>query len=294
MALHRLDDAQILWRQAKRFQLGERFDAEYPEDPARCFLRSGRPVFGDEAVGGLRSQPWLRGDEKEAYWEEPEPHGRYVIGADPAEGLRHGDASAAVVLRRPPEPEEPMQVVARLRGQWPPEVFAQRLYDLSCRYNKAELVVEKNNHGHAVLLELEHLGANLWRPRASAKERTQPGFSTTQSSKMLVIDRLDMALRERSLHTPCQAIIGEIAAFQHLDDGSMSAPSGASDDLVMALALATHACLQPVSWWQDEATQAEFAGLTFEEYRERKRKTQEEVAAILREREMRRGADSSR
>ena len=242
---HGLDDAQLRWRRAKRFQLGEKFDQEYPEDPARCFLRSGRPVFGDDALGWLESRPWLRGDDAEAIWEEPVDGASYVIGADPAEGLVEGDPSSAVVLRREYEAATPMRLVARLRGQWPPEVFAAKLAGLASRYRDAQVIVERNNHGHAVLLELRNLGTHAWRDHRRGAD-TQPGFLTTQASKVLVIDRLGQCLRERTVVVPCEATIGELAAYQHLEDGSLGAPSGAHDDLVMALAFAVHLCLQPV------------------------------------------------
>ena len=241
---HGLDDGQLLWRRAKRFQLGDQFDQEYPEDPARCFLRSGRPVFGEEAIGWLQSQPWIRGDEHEAEWEEPQPQARYIIGADPAEGLSEGDPSTAVAVRCADDAATPMQMVARMRGQWPPDVFAAKLHALSQRYNRAKLVVERNNHGQSVLLELKHLGANIWQDRKRSVE-AQPGFLTTQASKTVLVDRLDKALREHTLVVPCEATIGELSAFQHLEDGSLGAPSGAHDDLVIALALANYVGLQP-------------------------------------------------
>jgi len=244
IAQHNLEDSQILWRRAKRFQLGQQFDQEYPEDPVRCFLRSGRPVFGDEALNGLQHRPWLSGDEHEAIWEEPIPQARYLIGADPAEGLVQGDPSSAVVIVRPSEATEPMRVVARLRGQWPPDLFAAKLHTLSQHYNSAELVVERNNHGHSVLLELKYLGANVWCDGKRMAEK-KPGFLTTAASKTVLIDRLDKALRESSLEVPDEVTLGELEAFQHLDDGSLGAPSGAHDDLVIALALAVYVGLQP-------------------------------------------------
>jgi len=239
-----LDDGQLLWRRAKRFDLGERFDQEYPEDPARCFLRSGRPVFGEEAVGWLRGSPPVSGDAQEQVWEEAQPEVEYVIGADPAEGLREGDPSAAIVVTRPERGSTAMRMAARIRGQWPPDVFAAKLHALSKRYRSAQLVVERNNHGHSVLLELKYLGARVWRDSRSSPE-AEPGFLTTQASKTLLIDRLDKALRERCLVVPCEATIGELSAYQHLEDGSLGAPSGSHDDLVMALALANCVALQP-------------------------------------------------
>jgi len=132
---------------------------------------------------------------------------------------------------------------ARIRGQWPPDVFAAKLYTLSQRYNRAELVVERNNHGHAVLLELDNLHARVWTDHRRSTE-AQAGFLTNQASKVLLIDRLDKSLREHSLEIPCEATIGELRAYQHLDDASLGAPSGAHDDLVMALALANYVCLE--------------------------------------------------
>jgi len=243
---HGLDDSQLQWRRAKRFHLGDKFDQEYPEDPARCFLRSGRPVFGEQAIGWLQSQAWIRGDEHEAIWEEPQQGARYVIGADPAEGLTESDPSTAIVLRWDEDTQMPMRMVARLRGQWPPDVFAAKLHVLAKRYHDAETVVERNNHGHTVLLELQRLcTCRIWREHKRGVSDVPPGFLTTQASKVILIDQLDKSLRERSLAVPCDATIGELAAYQHLEDDSLGAPSGAHDDLVMALGLANYACLHP-------------------------------------------------
>ena len=56
---------------------------------------------------------------------------------------------------------------------------------------------------------------------------------------------LDKSLREHSLGVPCDATIGGLVAHWHPEEGSLGAPSGAHDDLVIALALANYCCLHP-------------------------------------------------
>jgi hypothetical protein len=82
----------------------------------------------------------------------PEAGRRYVIGVDPAEGNPQSDESAASVVDA-----DTGEQVAVLAGRLEPAVLAARLADVAGLYNGAGILVERNNHGHAVLLWLaEH------------------------------------------------------------------------------------------------------------------------------------------
>jgi hypothetical protein len=81
----------------------------------------------------------------------------YVIGADPAEGNPTSDDSALAVLDRSSGEE-----VASLAGKFQPAVFAAHLDMIAKWYGGAGVLVERNNHGHAVLLWLrDHSGLTL-------------------------------------------------------------------------------------------------------------------------------------
>ncbi len=78
-------------------------------------------------------------------YELPRQERKYVIGADPAEGVERGDASCAVVL------DEDGSEVGFLTGRIEPTVFAGYIAEIGKFYNNAGIIIERNNHGHAVI-----------------------------------------------------------------------------------------------------------------------------------------------
>src|SRR5262249_30152870 len=86
----------------------------------------------------------------------PQPGQSYVIGADPAEGHPTSDDSALTVLHKGTGEE-----VAALAGKFQPAVLGAHANALGLWYNRAAVLVERNNHGHAVLLWLQDHG-ELW------------------------------------------------------------------------------------------------------------------------------------
>src|SRR5512134_1275730 len=85
-------------------------------------------------------------------WELPHAASEYVIGADPAEGNPQSDESAACVVDAITGDQ-----VAVLAGQCEPAVFAAYLAELMTWYG-AGVLVERNNHGHAVLVWMAENG----------------------------------------------------------------------------------------------------------------------------------------
>ncbi len=80
----------------------------------------------------------------------------YRVGADPAEGLPDGDDSSAAVQEL-----QSGRFVANLDGKFEPkEEFPELLAWLSLWYNKCPILVERNNHGHAVIGGLLTLSRN--------------------------------------------------------------------------------------------------------------------------------------
>lgn len=174
--------------------------------------------------------------------EEPGgPDSAYVIGADPAEGLETGDWSAATVLDRVSG-----RIVASLQAHLDTDQFAAALLAMGRFYNRAWLVVERNNHGHAVIQRLRDSGyPRIWSERRgwNVDNSIAPkfGFATTEGSKAAAIDSLIQRLRLGQLFCPFKEIVEELAQFQYDERGRACAPSGSHDDLAMALAITCRA-----------------------------------------------------
>jgi hypothetical protein len=120
---------------------------------------------------------------------------------------------------------------AELRGHFTPRELVAKVKELARKYNDALIVVERNNHGHAVLSLLEGC-ANVY------SEGEQGGWLTSALSRPAMIENLaeiivtmPMLLHSRRLLNECRTFI------RHPDGGSSAAP-GAHDDCVMALAIA--------------------------------------------------------
>jgi hypothetical protein len=174
-------------------------------------------------------------------WEQPNPMHRYVIGADPAEGLLKGDYSAAVVLDLISGTE-----AAALRGKWEPATFARLLSDLGWHYGAVQggvvtpalLGVESNNHGHACLLALRNY-PNLYSHTEynATTEGVRPGWLTTTRSKPIMIDTLAAAIRERRPYR-WRIFIEEAMRYVVDDKGQTGASGDYHDDTVIAAAIA--------------------------------------------------------
>lgn len=149
----------------------------------------------------------------------------YVAGADPAEGNPHSDESVATVLDA-----ESGEQVALLAGALAPDRFAALCAELCAFYNHAPLLVERNNHGHAVLGWLRMLGVELLRG-SDGRE----GWLSTASSKTRLYD--EGARQLQAGHT--QIHDGETAAqLASVDALTLRAPLGLHDDRAMAFVLA--------------------------------------------------------
>jgi hypothetical protein len=147
---------------------------------------------------------------------------------DPAGGGSDGDYSCAVVIER----SSGLQC-AELHGHFPPRELGVRLIELGKFYNQGLLVVEQNNHGHAVLAHLRMRGCtNVFR------DGGQDGWLTSAVNRPAMIENLACVLAaDRTIfHSP--RLLNECRTFIRHPDGSSSAAAGSHDDCVMAMAIA--------------------------------------------------------
>lgn len=224
----------------ERWQLHQ----EYPSDATEAFIQSGRPVFDVAYLQADTIIPITPIDGL-SIWKRPEQDHTYLIAADVAEGIAGGDYDCAVVLDRATGEE-----AAELHGQWPIDVFAQKLFDLGNDYFQALLVIERNNHGHAVLLSLKqqlYPRVYIHRDRLRTKnlDDLRPGFPTTAQSKAMIIEALARGLRERTFIYHSRPFVDEARVYAYQDNGSTSAPTGYHDDRVMARAIGVWILTQP-------------------------------------------------
>lgn len=225
---------------------------EYPSNPEEAFLKSGRPVFDLEKLASIpTAEPKRKGrlditKEGVAFaedggnlsvWEDPVVDGTYVIGADVAMGLEHGDWSSAHVINA-----RTGELAATWWGKAEPDLFGGYvLHRLGEWYNNALIGVENNNHGLTTVTSLrDNQYPNMYRQRNQAKRMmTQTetlGWSTNRATKPLMIDELAKAVRDDSVKLRDPLTISEMRTFVREGDGKMH--GSPHDDRVMSLAIA--------------------------------------------------------
>ena len=165
----------------------------------------------------------------------PIPKRKYVISADPAEGNPTSDDSAAVVLD-----EMTGEEVAMLSGKFQPTTLGSYIDKLGTWYNGARVMVERNNHGHAVIAWLrDH--SKLRRLHgwdndiASATNERKEGWLSNSRGKSLLYDGMSDACRD------VQVIIHSFKCYNQLasiEGSTLRAPEGEMDDCSDAFALA--------------------------------------------------------
>lgn len=162
-------------------------------------------------------------------FRQPETERTYVIGADPAEGNPQSDESCAIVLDM-----ETSEQVAVLGGRSDPAVFGGYIMELAQYYNEASVLVERNNHGHAVLLWLvENAGV----PLIYGKDR-KLGWPTTGASKPVLLAEAAETFRQAECLIRDHETLHQLEA---IDGSTLRAPEGLHDDRAMAFVLALKA-----------------------------------------------------
>ena len=260
----KLSEEQKKWHRIMRQQYGEVFDQEYPASAELAFIASSRCYFSSAAIKGYRkmveeAKPKVVGSLKRnidkvevvpdkhgavTIWKEPNPETHYVIFADVAEGLEHGDYSCAYVYD-----VWDRDYVAEWHGRVDPDLFADELDMLGRLYagidGRLALVgVERNNHGYATLVRLKrdlHYPRIYYRKRFDkrVKEETESlGWLTDVTTKRWMLDLFAGHLRDGVVGVFSAALLNECETFMRAENpnrvGGAEPPN--NDDRVMAAA----------------------------------------------------------
>jgi hypothetical protein len=241
----------------------------------------GNPQVGEltAAAGTSRYGEWRdHSDGSLKMYEAPLPGTSYVIGADVAEGLEHGDFSSAHVID-----VGSMSVVAHWHGHVAPDLFGEVLARLGYFYGTALVGVEVNNHGLTTCTALQRLRYPRIYYRTSIDQQTKKrskkvGWRTQQNTKPYLIDQLARVLRgEKTIGEDGKAewsgglavrderTISELRLFVREPDGK-SMHGSPHDDRVISLGIAVemmnfaHAPQFNVRGYEDEWTLDWWAG----------------------------------
>jgi len=233
-----LDDEQLAYRREIRANCRGKAAQEYAENAEECFLLSGDCVFEVDKVserlkecempGQKTNAVMTRDSGREQIWLPPQRGHEYIIGVDPAGGGSKGDYTCAQVIDK----TSGMQC-AELMGRFTTRETADRVAELGREYGNALVVVERNNHGHAVHESLRDRYENLYENRVSSE-----GWLTTSSNRPRIIQSLGELLSDEPALFRSARLLRECRTFLRKEDGSSGAANGAHDDAVMAMAIA--------------------------------------------------------
>jgi hypothetical protein len=243
---------QLHWRRRTLNRLGSehKFRREYPGNIDDCFLDREGGFFEDNLLSQVNVvEHQLHGEHVGREIEKPHPHDRYVVGVDVGGGVGGDYSALAVVSVATMQP-----VYTERSNKLTPQQWAHRVIQVASRYNSALVLAESNNHGHALLLEMQNCGYNAqWRD-----PRTGKPWVTTLQSKLDAYATLREALQlVRIMDRPTWLELRSLT----IPPGKIApeAPKGGYDDAATALALA-YRCARdiPPSW----RTQANSSGRT--------------------------------
>lgn len=252
-----LTPEKILFRRQKQKDLKGLFPQEYPETDEDAFLTTGNKFFNarkimcllNEAREYLRAHP-PKIDEHGYWtmWDDVKPKHVYAAGADTSEGVN--DYSILKIIDVTERKE-----VFLFRALCGVDYF-YRICNEWCRYYKnALLAVERNNHGHAVILGLME---NCRYPNMYTEEKNNRlnthvhrksniGWTTDRVSKTTMLNDLKFALEGDSMEDE-HNFQPEVTFFDnnlfsealtvHEENGKIEAIEGKHDDDVMATAIA--------------------------------------------------------
>ena len=212
------------------------------------FLTSGDTVFETDDMTwyeetmckdpierrGVDSNLWI--------WEYPDYTRSYMVSADVARG-DGSDYSAFHIWD-----VESCTQVAEYKGQMAPRDFGATLCGVAAEYNNALLVIENANVGYSTVEECMARGyPNLYYSTVGNGKnetaesylyktetgKTVPGFSTTLSTRPLVISKFNDFVHQRAVILQSKRLLLEMRTFIW-KNGKSQAAQGYNDDLVLS------------------------------------------------------------
>jgi hypothetical protein len=238
MRQHQLTPAQIGFRRTLEANYRGLRVQEFAEDAELCFRTTGDCCFDmdslDQRLREVKDPAEVRASGRLHVFLPPQPGREYIVAVDPAGGGSQGDYAAVEVIDR-----ESGAQCAELRQRLRPRELTAAAVELAREYSAspsepALLVVERNNHGYAVIALLEEA---VPYERVYANKGVA-GWLTSAVTKPAMIAGLDTLLVEKPELFRSKRLLEECRTFVNRANGSMGAAHGTHDDCVMAFAIA--------------------------------------------------------
>jgi hypothetical protein len=195
-----------------------------------CFVKKGGVVIGENEVVVLDA-PQIPGL---TLYKRPKQGVEYVAGADTAEGNPTSDDSSIHVVEKDTGEE-----VAKLSGKLEVAPFGGHIDQICAFFNEAPVLIERNNHGHAVILWLqEYSHIKLLSGDAPEVKRKKPGWLDNNRGKTLLYDNMAETVRDGD------CVIHSYSTFVQLSSieaASLRAPESDPDDEADSYSLAQYA-----------------------------------------------------
>ena len=247
MDKHGLSIEQMRFRRVKSASLGRDFYQEFAEDQNTAFLAAGLSIFEPEQIQLVQRfacpPPEVVG--RLSVWEQPEAGVKYLITVDSSQGIT--DAAdfdvAAVFCLKPPY----LLHVATWQGRVANHDLAKTVRDLGVHYNNALVCPEVVDGSGQVVLHI--LYNQLKYSKIYMREDGEYGWKTTRWNKPWMLDTFKELLSHDLFRTYDKRIATQMSTYVEKKtpkgDVAVGASSGAYDDLLMAVLMAT-AILQEV------------------------------------------------
>jgi hypothetical protein len=234
-----LSKEQLQFRRNKISELKSMYLQEYPEDDSSCFLASGdAAIIGEKVKEQIEdASPCIEEYGEVKIYEQPKIDGKYVCGVDTAEGVK-GDYSVATIIDTTTRNQ-----CAVLRGRIKPYDFAHQINELCQKFTKRNqiplLAVERNNHGHAVILELSK---HIRYPNLFRHADDKIGWLTDRVSRPLMLNAFIDGVENKGIKLNDPNTLNECLTLI-VNNGKIEAAQGKHDDCVIAGSIALQMCL---------------------------------------------------
>ena len=220
---HGWTPGQVAWRRIRRNQFPDPrlFDQEYPSNSLSAWVSKGRTVWPvehiTEAFGG---NPPAQADNTAGYrqWVPPDPLQSYIIGVDPAEGVPGGDFSAVQIFS-----EQGEQCAERL-DYIPLHQLAEWLMTLPYH---GLVVIERNNHGHALVELLAGRGLKL-----ELDKDNRFGLVANRQTKAKWISRAMHGLHQHAFTLHSYRLFQQMVQYAYDGQGRAGGPEGGKDKVL--------------------------------------------------------------
>lgn len=287
---YELDEEQLAFYLSKVKRHRKLVLQEYPFDDLEAFIASGLGVF---SVSDLSKHSPLSPIERRwsdcLIWEKPLVGFRYVLGVDSSEGLGKDNACIQVL-----NASTGFQAAEFASPNVKPDQLASYAIAIAKYYNNALIVPEINSSGTSLVDHLKTKYYNIYKrevfDKRSKETRDVLGWRTTGTSKPLLVNALEEAVREEYIAVNSEDTLKEMRTFVRTEEQGhqgFGAEGMNKDDRVIALGLA----YQGIKWQPRMKAPVSVAQDKLKEYLEKKRLSQhfpeQQVNNIMQQRKQR-------